>query len=235
MISVVCPFFNEKENLEELYSRLIKAVGKLQDDWEMIFVNDGSQDGGGEYLRSLARDGRVGVIELDRNYGLTTALFAGLQASRGEIVVTLDADLQNPPEEIPRLVGLLGTTDMVTGIRRNRHDPWLRRISGKIANQIRRTVVGDHIEDVGCSLRVFRRAVLEAFYPYQGMHRFFPGVAEFHGFKVTQVPVEHHERRRGKAKYGLGNRIFGPLWDLFAVHWLVRRKIRYKIRSTSVE
>jgi glycosyltransferase involved in cell wall biosynthesis len=232
MISIVCPFYNEKENLEELYTRLLKAAGQLPDTWELVFVNDCSTDSGGEFLKSIVRDhSSVQILDLEYNTGLTTALYAGLEAAKGDILGTLDADLQNPPEEIPRLFALLKDADMVTGIRKRRQDDWLRRFSSKTANGIRKSVLGDHIQDVGCSLRVFRRPLLQAFYPYKGMHRFFPAVAEAQGFKIIQVPVDHQPRLRGKAKYGFWNRLLGPLWDLFSVKWLMTRKIHYKIKK----
>ena len=118
---------------------------------------------------------------------------------------------------------------MVTGIRTKRRDHLVKKVSSKVANAIRKKVTGDTIKDVGCTLRVFRRHVVEAFYPYEGIHRFFAPLTEAHGYKVKQVPVEHHKRRHGKAKYGLLNRLLGPLWDLVAVKWLLTRKIKYKV------
>ena len=227
MISIVCPFYNEKENLKELYPRLKKVVEKFTEAWEMIFVDDGSTDGGADFLKSMCRTEKaVRLIELDRNYGLTTALYAGLQAAKGNIVATLDADLQNPPEEIPRLLALMEDADMVTGVRKRRRDPWIKKLSSKIANQIRRRVTGDTMEDVGCSLRVFRKEALRAFHPFRGMHRFFLTLAEAEGFRIKQIPVAHEPRRFGRSKYGLWNRILGPLQDLCAVRWMLRKKIR---------
>lgn len=232
MISIICPFYNEKECLQELYTRLLKATQSLQDPWEMIFVNDGSTDEGHDFLKRLIKgEESVCLVELDRNYGLTTAMYAGLQTAKGEILVTLDADLQNPPEEIPRLVSLLQDFDMVTGVRRERRDNWLRKMSSRLANAIRKFVLGDTIQDIGCSLRVFKRPALQAFHPYQGMHRFFAAVAQAQGFKILQVPVDHHKRLYGQAKYGLRNRLAGPLWDLIAVKWLMTKKIDYRLRS----
>ena len=234
MISIVCPFYDEKENLPGLFERLLKAAAKLPEPWEIVFVNDGSTDGSAEEIKALmAGKSQVRLVELSRNCGLTTALYAGLQEAKGNILATLDADLQNPPEEIPRLYGMLEDSDMVTGIRNNRQDTLVKKVSSKIANKIRRAVLGDQIADVGCSLRIFRRSILENFYPYKGMHRFFPAVAELRGFKIKQVPVEHQNRIRGKAKYGLFNRILGPLWDLFSVRWLLTKKIDYKIKGAS--
>lgn len=229
MISIVCPFYNEKENVVEMHDRLLKMASGLKDTWEIVFVNDGSKDGGAELLESTIKNSSIRLIHLNGNFGLTTALYAGLMSARGEVMATLDADLQNPPEEIPRLLDLMPGYDMVTGIRRKRMDDWLRRISSKIANGIRRSVMKEDIQDIGCSLRVFRRSVLESFLPYKGMHRFFPGIAQIKGFKITQVLVDHEPRLRGTAKYGLGNRIFSALWDLIAIRWMLNKKIEYKI------
>ena len=227
MISIICPFYNEKENLAELFARLEKTAGRLDSRWEIIFVDDCSTDGGGGLLKSLLTPRQaIRLIELSPNQGLTGALYAGLKAAQGEILVTLDADLQNPPEEIPRLLSLLHEADIVTGIREDRKDSWVKKTSSKIANAIRRSVTGDHIEDTGCSLRAFRRRTLKAFYPFHGMHRFFLPVAEAEGFKIKQIPVRHDARRRGRSKYGLRNRLLGPLWDLVAVRWLLSKKIR---------
>jgi len=231
VISIICPFYNEKENLKELYERLAKAAEELGEEWEILFVNDGSVDGGGEILKSLVNPQvPVRLIELERNNGLTAALHAGFKAARGEILVTLDSDLQNPPEEIPRLRRLMEHADIIAGVRKRRHDPWLKRTSSRIANRIRRAVTGDHIEDTGCTLRIFRREVLGAFHPDRGMHRFFLPLAEAQGFKIKQVSVSHEERRHGKSKYGLGNRLLGPLLDLCKVRWMLSRRIKEGVR-----
>ena len=234
MISIVCPFYEEKPNLKELAERLGKAAGQLREPWEILFVDDGSRDGGGEDLKALiSSDSRMRLVRLEKNSGLTAAFWAGFRHAQGEILVTLDSDLQNPPEEIPRLVELLKDSgvDIVAGVRQRRRDDWLKRASSKIAKKIRRFVTGDSMEDVGCSLRVFKTVTLTAFLPYKGMHRFFLTLAEADGFKILQAPVAHDLRRRGRSKYGLRNRLFGPLRDLFMVKWLLLRRIRYQTRS----
>lgn len=232
MLSIVCPFYDERENLQELVSRLLKAGEKIHIPWEAVFVDDGSKDGGPEELQKLiAESPSMRLIRLEENRGLTSALYAGLQAAMGDLIATLDADLQNPPEEIPRLLFMMEDYDMITGYRAERNDKFVKRASSKIANNIRRAVIGDRIKDVGCSLRIFKKSVLETFYPYKGMHRFFPAIAERAGFKIKQVPVEHSPRKAGKAKYHLFNRLLGPLWDLIAVSWLLKNKINYRIKS----
>lgn len=236
MISVVCPFYNEKDNLKPLLERLLATARTFSEDWEIILVDDASTDGGREIVASfLTAEKRLRLLQLSYNTGLSTALYAGLQAAQGDILATLDADLQNPPEEIPRLLWILrsGETDMASGIREKRGDSWFKKFISQIANTIRRSVLRDTILDTGCSLRVFRREVLKAYYPYRGMHRFFAPVAEALGYKIKQVPVRHDRRRLGKSKYGLWNRLLGPLWDLLAVRWLLTHKIRYETRSVS--
>ena len=231
MISIICPFYNEKPNLEELVKRLGKAARGLEESYEIIFVDDGSTDGGGEELKNLiSSQNAMRLVSLEKNGGLTGAFFAGFEKTRGEIIATLDSDLQNPPEEIPRLVNLLKTSgaDIVTGIRARRRDGWLKRLSSQIANGIRRAVTGDHMQDVGCSLRVFKREVLRAFLPKPGMHRFFLTLAEAEGFKIEQVSVAHEPRRHGQSKYRLSNRLLGPLSGLFMVKWRLLRKPRCK-------
>ncbi len=236
MISIVCPFYNERENLTPLIERLLNTCRQFSEDWEIVLVDDASQDHGRDAILPFqSSEKRIRLIELEKNTGLTTALYVGLQESKGDVIATLDADLQNPPEELPKLIWTLrsGEHDMVTGYREKRGDSPFKKSISWIANHIRRSIIRDTIIDTGCSLRVFRRDVLKAFYPYKGMHRFFAPVAEAMGFKIKQIPVQHESRRFGKSKYGLWNRLLGPLWDLIAVRWLLTNKIHFKIRSQS--
>ena len=195
-------------------------------------MDDSSEDGGGEFLKSfVSLDGAVRLVELDRNYGQSTALYAGLQTARGEILVTLDADLQNPPEEIPRLVSFLEDCDLVAGIREPRRDSWFRKFRSRIVNRTRQKILGDTIEDMGCTLQVFRKEVLEGVYPFKGLHRFFPAIVEVSGFRVKQIAVSHSPRRRGRSKYPLYRQWLSPLWDLWGVHWLLKRKIKFDVKE----
>lgn len=233
MLSIVCPFYNEKENLQELVRRILASALQIQSPWELVLVDDGSTDSGSSTAQALAEGhSKIRLISLTKNHGLTTALYAGLKTAEGDVLATLDADLQNPPEEIPRLFNLLENYDMVTGFRAKRQDSIVKKISSLIANTIRRAVIRDSIKDAGCSLRVFRRLLFEkSFFPYKGLHRFFPCIAQHLGFKILQVPVEHAPRKFGKAKYGLANRILGPLGDLIAIRWLLTHKIEYAAKT----
>ena len=234
MISIVWPFYEERPNLKELFERLERAARQLEGPWEIVFVDDGSRDGGAEVLEPLISSRpSMRLIRNEKNLGLTAALLAGFQEAKGEILVTLDSDLQNPPEEIPRLVKLLRDSgeDVVAGVRERRRDGPLKRISSKTAKNIRRAVTGDRIEDVGCSLRVFKRETLSAFLPYKGMHRFFLTLAEAEGYEIKQVPVAHQPRRQGRSKYGFWNRLIGPLVNLFMVKWLLLRRIQFRTKN----
>ena len=234
MISVVCPFYNEADNLKALLPRLEAALHTTRDNWEIIFVDDGSTDGGAEDLKLKAQaQPRLRLIQFEKNCGLSSALYAGFRQAQGEWIATLDADLQNPPEEIPALAGAIKKTgaDMVTGIRKTRNDGMVRKISSRVACRVRQAVLKDTIEDIGCSLRIFKKEVLKAFFPYKNMHRFFPAVAERMGFKVVQVYVLHEPRVSGKSKFGIGNRLGAGLWDLASVRWMLSRNISYDIKG----
>jgi glycosyltransferase involved in cell wall biosynthesis len=212
LYSVICPFYNEKFCLVELYSRLTKVMRGLGSPYEILFINDGSDDDGDALLKvAIGKDPSASVVDMLRR-GKTTATYRGLQAAGGDILITIDSDLQNPPEEIPKLIYLLGDYDMVLGIRRDRKDPFVKKVVGSIANRIRRMLLGDHIIDIGCALRVFRRAVSGSLAPREGMLRFFPAIVERQGFRIIQVPVEHNRRIYGISKYG----ILGRLWESIA-------------------
>lgn len=198
--------------------------------YELVFVDDGSGDNTARVLQELAaKHAEVYVIRLRRNAGQSAALDAGFKRARGQVVVTLDADLQNDPGDIPRLLGELRDYDVVCGIRQGRQDTWLRRVSSKIANGIRRRVLHDSITDVGCSLRAYRRHCLASIKLYNGMHRFLPVLLQIEGFRIGQVPVRHHPRQYGHSKYNVRNRAWRALMDLWAVRWMQSRRLRYEV------
>ena len=225
-ISVVIPFFNEEANLSPLLEELVPVLVSVDRSFEVILVDDGSTDGGRAVATSQLRDDpRIRLLRLRENQGQSAALAVGFRAARGEMVVTLDADLQNDPGDIPRMLELSGEWDVVCGIRQDRRDTWLKRVSSRIANSIRNWLTGDTIEDVGCSLRIIRAELLSCVPLFSGMHRFLPTLLRNAGGRVIQVPVSHRARLRGESKYGIGNRAWRGLIDLFGVRWLERRRI----------
>lgn len=226
-LSVVIPVFDERESLAILHRELAAVLDRLPGASEMIFVDDGSRDGSLGVLRSLElEDERVRTIVFERNCGQSAALDAGFRAARGEITATLDADLQNDPREIPKLLGYLDRADVVNGVRVARKDSWLKRLSSRIANAVRNWATGADIVDVGCSLRVMRTCYLRRIRLYRGMHRFLPTLLSMQGARLCEVEVSHRPRRFGRSKYGLGNRLFMGLADLLAVCWMQRRSLR---------
>ena len=221
-VSVVIPAYNEEENLPVLYERLKAVLDKLEGDYEILFVDDGSTDGSFEVLRDLARrDERVRVIRFRRNYGQTAAMYAGFEHATGDVIVTMDADLQNDPEDIPRLLRKLEEGyDIVSGWRKDRKDPFLsRRLPSKIANWIISKVTGVELHDYGCTLKAYRSEIAKRYRLYGDMHRFLPALARRFGARVTEIPVKHHPRLYGRSKYGIG-RTVRVILDIFLVKFL---------------
>jgi len=229
-LSVVAPAYNEADNLEPLVREIVEAVAPLGKRYEIILVDDGSTDGSPEVLRALMREvPALRVLAMERNSGQTAALDAGLRAARGTFVATLDADRQNDPAEIPRLLAMLEADecDMAMGWRARRNDPWLRRVSTKIANGVRNWLTRERIHDSACGLKVLRRECFTGLKLFNGMHRFLPTLVKLEGYRVAEVPVNHRPRAAGTAKYGVWNRVFRALRDCLAVRWMQRRAIRY--------
>jgi glycosyltransferase involved in cell wall biosynthesis len=221
-VSVVIPLYNEAENLEQLHSELGASLESMGRSYEVILVDDGSQDGTLERLLEIeARDPRVRVLRLRRNFGQTAAFSAGFDHARGEIVVTSDGDLQNDPADIPRLVAKLDEGyDMVCGWRRDRKDPLSKRLPSRFANRLIAWATGVGIHDYGCSLKAIRGEVVKGLRLYGEMHRFIPAVASWMGVQLTELVVNHRPRVRGESKYGLG-RTARVLLDLFTVKFLL--------------
>jgi len=230
--SVVIPVYDERESLEILLKELSKVMDSLQGEYEIICVNDGSRDGSDEVLRELkSKYRRLKVIEFERNYGLTAALDAGFSIVKGEIVISMDGDMQNDPGDIPKLLKEIGDYDVVCGVRSGRYDPWLRIVSSRIANYIRNKITRENITDVGCTLRAYKRKFLSRLRLFDGMHRFLPTLLKMEGAKVVEVKVSHHPRLYGKTKFGIWNRLFKSFIDLLAVVWMQKRKLNYKIKE----
>lgn len=228
-VSVVLPVFDEEGNLRRLVEELFPVVRGLGRTFEVVFVDDGSRDRSPEILREIAAEHPEAVVwRLDRNHGLSSALDAGFRSARGEVIVTLDADLQNDPRDIPRLLALLGEYDMVCGWRKERSDPFVKRGSSRIANWWRNRRTGESVHDITCPLKVFRAAVVPHLPAYDGMHRFYPTLARMAGFRVVEVPVAHRGRAAGTSKYGVWNRLWKGLSDLRAIRWMQRNRLTYR-------
>jgi dolichol-phosphate mannosyltransferase len=228
-ISLVVPCYDEEDNVNVLVEECFGVLRSMGGSFEMIVVDDGSKDATLERLQA-ARAGRpeLRIIRMKRNTGQSGALAAGFKAARGDIVATVDGDLQNDPADLPRLVEVLetGGHDVVSGWRRKRRDSFLRRISTRVANGVRGAFLRDGMRDSASSMKVYRRAVVQDLPVFHGMHRFFPAIAKARGFKIVEVPVNHRPRTRGTAKYGLWNRVFRATIDMFGVAWLRSRALR---------
>ncbi len=223
-VSVVIPVYNERENLPLLYEKLQEVLSRHPWTWEVVFVDDGSTDGSTDVLTQLARQDpvHVRVLVLRRNFGQTAAIAAGVDHARGGVIVLMDADLQNDPEDIPRLLAKIEEgADVVSGWRKDRKDPFLTRVlPSRIANALISKVTGVPLHDYGCTLKAYRRDILQSFRLYGEMHRFIPAYAAAVGARIVEIPVRHHPRRFGRSKYGLG-RTLKVLLDLITVKYLI--------------
>ena len=225
-LSAVIPFHNERDSLEPLLGELRAALDACGRTWEIVLVDDASDDGGGAWLCGESRrDPRVRVVTLARRSGQSAAIVAGLARVRGRVIVTLDADLQNDPADLPRLLAALEHADVVSGIRLTRRDTASRRFSSRIANAVRRGVLGDSVTDIGCSFKAYRREALAGMPAFVGVHRFLPAMCEFRGARLAEVTVSHRPRRFGRSNYGVANRLWRGLYDLAGVRWLKSRLV----------
>jgi glycosyltransferase involved in cell wall biosynthesis len=233
-LSLVIPVYNERDNLAPLIGEIERAlVGRR---FEIVTVDDGSTDGSLQALKDLKRaHPALHIVSFAANAGQTAAFAAGFQAARAPVIVTLDADGQNDPSSIPDLLTALEHADVVSGVRTPRADSWRRRVSSSVANTVRRAAIGDTIRDVGCSLKAYRREALEGIPLFVGAHRFLPALCQFRGARVAEIPVRHRPRRHGVSKYGVGNRLFRGIRDLFGVRWLKARMLRPTIRRVTHE
>jgi len=228
----VIPVHEEQDSLEPLHRELDAALAGLPGGIEILLVDDGSRDGSLERMRLLAaKDRRIRVLTLDAHHGQSAAFEAGFQAARGEFIATLDADLQNDPADIPRMLEQLAEADVVNGVRADRQDGWLRRVSSRVANGFRNRMTRESVSDVGCSLRVMRASYAKRVKMFRGMHRFLPTLLRLEGARVIERPVAHRPRRYGRSKYGIGNRLFVGLVDVFAVCWMQHRHEPWQARE----
>ncbi len=231
-LSIVIPVYDEEANLPLLWEELRGVLDGLGLAFEVVFVDDGSRDRSAEIVRGFREaDPRVRLVRLKANAGETAATDAGFKAVRGAWVVVMDADLQNDPSDIPRLLAYLDRWDAATGwrVKRGEGDGWLRRLSASIANRVRNRLSDETVQDSGCTFRAFRRECLRDLVLYRGFHRFIPTLLKMRGYRVIEVPVNHRPRRFGRSKYGVWNRAFVAFADLLVVRWMKSRRLRYEV------
>jgi len=233
-LSLVIPAYNEQENIEALLTRVEGALSRTGRPFEVIIVDDGSTDRTPELLRQgMSRLPWLRVLRMGRNGGQSAAFEAGFAAARGDVIATIDADLQNDPEEIPRLLPMLDGYDMVTGWRKDRQDTPFRRWQSRQANRIRNWISQETVQDSASSLKLYKAHAIKGMKLFNGAHRFFPTLVKMRGYTVREEPVKHSPRFAGTAKYGFGNRAFRAFVDLLGVRWMKTRNIRYQV--TEVE
>lgn len=225
-ISVIIPCYNEAENVDPMLQQLRDVLGTVGASWEILCVDDASTDDTVPRVRQwFPRIPQLRLLRHRANFGQSAALWTGFQCARGHVIVTLDGDLQYDPADIPELLRRLDDCDMVCGLRLRRRDtPW-KRLSSRIANWYRRTLLADPFRDSGCTFRAFRRTALDGVPPFRGIHRFLPSVCMMNGFRVLEVPVRHRPRERGVTKYGTADRLWVGLVDTFAMRWYRARRL----------
>jgi dolichol-phosphate mannosyltransferase len=227
LVSVIIPVYNEEGNVAELQRELELALKDISH--EILFVDDGSQD---RTVEQINRTPSVRVLEFENNTGQSAAIYAGLTAGRGDILVLIDGDLQNDANDIPRLLAEIAKgADLVCGYRVKRKDSWFKRFQSRIANGVRSRFTMDGVRDTGCTLKAMRRDCLEALIPFHGMHRFIPALIKGFGYKITEIPVNHRARYRGSSKYHFGNRALHATVDMFGVRWLLGRQMKIRVKE----
>jgi glycosyltransferase involved in cell wall biosynthesis len=232
--SVVVPAYNEAESLPTLIGEIEAALAGLGQPFEAIIVDDGSTDGTLAALRAeSARRPWLRYLSFTRNAGQSAAFDAGFRAARGDVIITLDADLENNPADIPLLVARLGEYDAVCGVRTERKHSRARRLVSFLGNRVRNWFLGTDFRDTGCSLKAFRRECVARVPIFKGLHRFLNNVFELQGFRVLEVPVSHRPRQFGQTKYGTFRRAFRVLPDILALAWMKRRWVNYQVRETN--
>jgi len=226
-LSVIVPVYNEAESVAQLLSELVAALQSYSH--EIVFVDDGSKDGTADRIGGNAS---VRVLRFERNTGQSAAIYAGLQAAHGKILILIDGDLQNDPKDIPRLVAEIDKgADLVCGFRAKRQDSWFKRAQSRIANRIRSRFTRDGVRDTGCTLKAMRSECREALIPFHGMHRFIPALVKGMGYKLVEIPVNHRPRQHGQSKYHFGNRALRATIDMFGVRWFLSRQIRIRLKG----
>lgn len=231
-LSLVIPCYNEQEVVPTLLERVEKSLNATGVTYEVLMVDDGSTDGTSRMLdEAKATRPWLRVLRMEKNSGQSAAFEAGFEAARGQVIATIDADLQNDPEEIPRLLPMLdaNNVDMISGWRKDRQDTKFRRWQSRQANRIRNWIIQDDIHDSACSLKLYRAHAVKGLRLFNGAHRFFPALVKMRGYTCMEVPVKHSQRFAGTAKYGFRNRAFRAFVDLLGVRWMKMRALRYRV------
>jgi len=226
-ISVIVPVFNEADNVLPMAREVAAAMAKTGRDWELLFVDDASSDETPQRILEAARaNPQVRGLRHQRNAGQSAAVWTGIQASASPILCTLDGDLQNDPADLPAMIAQLAKVDFVSGMRLNRQDTWVRKVSSKIARSARKAALGVDFRDTGCAIRAFKRTALAGVFPFNGLHRFLPVLVHGGGATTLEVPVNHRPRVAGVSKYGVWNRLGRGIYDLIAISWYQKRRYR---------
>lgn len=235
-ISFVVPVFNEEENIPHLVGEIAAVAGTLGHPYEILLVDDGSLDGTLPAIKSIAAENpALKYISFSENRGQSAALYAGFQSASGDVVVTLDGDLQNDPSDIPAMLSLYGEYDMINGWRHDRRDTRWKKIGSWIGNTFRNRMTGETIRDTGCSLKVMRASMLKRIRMYRGLHRFLPTLMRLEGARVIEVKVNHRPRVRGTSKYSNLRRGVEGFYDVLSVRWMIRRNLTLPVRESNVQ
>lgn len=230
-ISFVIPVYNEEDNVERLFDELSQVAIELRQPYEIVLVDDCSTDGSLAIIRGLAaRHPQVRYLSFAVNCGQSAALYAGFQQATGDVVITMDADLQNDPADIPKLLSYLGEYDMVNGWRADRQDTLSKKVASRFGNFVRNRLTWETIHDTGCSLKVMRGDMLKRIHMFRGLHRFLPTLMRLQGARVIEVPVHHRPRMHGESKYNNLQRGIEGLYDVIAVRWMIKRHLTIRIR-----
>jgi glycosyltransferase involved in cell wall biosynthesis len=229
-LTIIVPVYNEQDNLLRVEKELLNYIKIAKKPTKILFINDGSEDRSQELIEDICkRSEAFGFVSFKQNRGLSAAIKAGFDAVDTELVGYIDSDLQTAPEDFNLLLEEIGEYDLVTGVRANRKDSFVKNMSSKIANGIRRSFTHDGMDDTGCPLKVIKSDYAKRIPMFKGLHRFLPAMILLQNGKIKQIPVQHFPRVAGEAKFGLWNRLLGPLMDCFAYLWMKKKYINYEV------
>jgi len=231
-ISFVVPIYNEEENIPKLVEEIEAVAPDLSDNYEILLVDDCSSDNGLQLIRDLSEKiPQLRYLSFARNSGQSAALYAGFQAATGEVIITMDADLQNDPADLRQMIKHYGEYDMINGWRFNRQDTWSKKLASKFGNAVRNRMTNETIHDTGCSLKIMNAEMLKKIHIYKGLHRFLPTLMRLEGAKIIEVKVNHRERLFGESKYTNLRRGIEGFYDLIAVRWMQSRHLRIEVKE----